>query len=336
MSGVLRALGSGAQPEPAEPELRSAGESHLAGIVELAGRWQTSAPGRAAGKEGFLVSGYGIDTYRALLSRAEHFLVAVLDGQVIGFLVAYTDAEIQPEETLNVQIAAELGSVLVIKQVCVDPRFARRGLARRMYSTVLSANPDLPVVAAVVSDPVNVPSARLHHAMGFVPYRTVTAPDGIERTIWLNRKPSTTVLLKQYGYAVDLYKHEDTLNWSKLNNFFYISVALFTAYGVLQNTSGSRPHLHAFLLGISGLGLLTSIGFTLTLIAGTHYLGARKHVVGALEDRLVEAGGIRVVTASPVGTDQAWLKRSPTRFVLRGIPILVGFAWLAVGIAGLL
>ena len=312
--------------------IRSAGPEHIAQITELAARWQSSDPTWDDGKQGFLVSAYGPATYEELLHRAKYFLVALDGSKVVAFLVGYSDADLKPDEELNRQMAEELGSLVVIKQVCTDQHYLRQGIAGRLYRRVLDTEAGRTVIAAVVSDPPNVASARFHHALGFEPYRKLTPGDGLERTVWVHREQSAELLTQQYRQAVDLYKHEDLLNWNKLNNFFYITTALATVFGVLITTAQNRAinvATRVMLAGACTLGLVTSVGFAAALAAGVHYLQARKAVVSHLEDSLVRFGGTRIVTRIEESRGNSrWLALSPTRHVLRLAPIVVGLGWI--------
>ena len=313
-------------------KIRSAGPEHVQQIAELAAGWQSSDPTWDDGKAGFLVSAYGSATYEELLHRAKYFLVALDGERVAAFLVGYSDADLKPDEELNRRMAEELGSLVVIKQVCTDPSYVRRGLASQLYQRVLDGEKGRTVIAAVVSSPPNVASARFHHAMGFEPYQKFTPGDGLERTVWVHRKQSRELLTQQYRQAVDLYKHEDLLNWNKLNNFFYITTALATVFGVLITAAQDKPinlATRLMLAGSSLLGLITSVGFAAALTAGVQYLQARKAVVTRLEDALVRIGGARVVTSvDGLGGSSRWLELSPTRHVLRLAPAVVGVGWI--------
>jgi ribosomal protein S18 acetylase RimI-like enzyme len=272
-----------------EVVIRAARTNDIPDIVAIAEHWQLGADSRPD-TAGFLVSGYGAAQYVELLTRARQFLVAVQGSKVNGFLVAYTDQAIKPDEILNLQVARELGPLIVIKQIAVAPGQRRQGIGRLLYERALSEAGDKPVIAVVVSDPPNVSSVRFHYAMGFEPYRTFSDLDGHERTVWLYRSRSPLLQLAQYQYAVDLYKHEDGLNWHKLNNLFYLSAALFTAYGVLltvdSNASGF-DRVDVLLFGVCMLGLAGTLAFELALTAGVYYVDARKTVVTRLEEQLV-------------------------------------------------
>jgi hypothetical protein len=99
-------------------------------------------------------------------------------------------------------------------------------LLPKLYEHVISRVHDVPIVAAVVVDPPNVPSVALHRKFGFQPTVTLIPPDGLPRMVWVHREKEPDLLREQLGLAIDLYKHEDLLNWSKLNNLFYVTVGL--------------------------------------------------------------------------------------------------------------
>ena len=57
--------------------------------------------------------------------------------------------------------------------------------------------------------------------------------------VWVWRKPREAILHVQYEVAVDLYKHEDNLNWQKLNNLFYITAGLAAAMAFSLGKEGA-------------------------------------------------------------------------------------------------
>lgn len=267
--------------------------------------------------------------YERLLTSARYFLVAVSGDRVVGFLVGHTEPSSRLEEVVGLDLARRLGPAVVISEVAVAPEWQRRGIARALYRRILTEAGGQSVVA-LDPYPQDVAATRFHYAMGFEPYRTVPGPDGAETRVWLHRSRSPELLLGQYAHAIDLYKHEDTLTWNKLNNLLYITTALFTGYGVLATVSTNSPafdRTDVLLLGICVLGLLASLAFLWTLVAGVRYLDARKAMAMHIEEQLVMAGGTRVIAI--VDPRLSWLRRSPTRHLLRGLPIALAVAWLA-------
>ncbi|TJZ57019.1 GNAT family N-acetyltransferase [Streptomyces piniterrae] len=316
-------------------EIIRADESHLPEVVALAGaRSLDPSDLAAAGRDGFLVSDYTLDDYRSRLTHAEHFWVAVRDNEVLGFLLAYTDEQLEPEEWLNHRIKTSLGSFLVIKQVCVSRNAARRGVASRLYHHVLEQWPASPVIAAVVSEPYNHASARFHRKLGFEELTRLTPPDGRPRTVWVWRKPRESMLQVQYSVAVDLYKHEDTTNWHKLNNFFYITAAMAAAVAVTLGKDGaaSKEVARSLALIIAAIGFGCSLAFSQMLRFGRRYLLARKSAVMELEEHMAWHGGQRIVGRDTGSAGNSWLRSSPTGLIMIVLPLLVAVCWVAMGV----
>jgi ribosomal protein S18 acetylase RimI-like enzyme len=167
-------------------DIIQARDEHVADIAALAkARSLEQVDPGTARREGFLVSGYEEDVYRARLAGADHFHVAVDSGALVGFVLAYSNARFGPDEWLNHAVAAELGRILVIKQVCVARDGARRGVGSLLYRHVLERWQAGPVIAAVVADPPNEASAAFHRKHGFTVLTTLTPPDGRPRNVWM-------------------------------------------------------------------------------------------------------------------------------------------------------
>lgn len=325
-----------AQRHGQEPtvEIVRAREAHVPAIAALAqSRSLAERDDSIASRDGFLVSGYTEDTYRERLATAEHFYVAVKGDDVLGFVLAYSDERLSPDEWLNHRIRTGLGSFLVIKQVCVAKKAARKGIASQMYQHVLGQWSPSPVIAAVVAEPVNLASTAFHRRLGFEVLTELTPPDGRQRKVWVWRKPREAMLQAQYGVAVDLYKHEDSTNWNKLNNFFYITAALAAATGFAfsNGQQGDRSSLSSSLvLVIAVIGLGSSVAFSQMLRWGRRYLHARKTVVSEIEQHLIWHGGQRVVSRETPEPGKDWLRQSPTSMIMMLLPVLVGVCWIVV------
>ncbi|MFD7502556.1 GNAT family N-acetyltransferase [Streptomyces sp. NPDC059850] len=318
---------------PLRVEILRAGEEHAEQIARLAESRSLNGPGgiRGSTEGGFLVSAYTEADYRSRLATAEHFYVAVKGGQVLAFLMAYSSDQVEPDEWLNRRIKTALGSFLVIKQICVAREAARSGVASMLYYHVLDQWHESPVIAAVVNDPPNDPSAHFHHKLGFQELTRMTPPDGLPRVVWVWRKPREAILHAQYQIAVDLYKHEDNLNWQKLNNFFYITAGLAAATAFFLSKEGAGGSLGTVLAAIiSVIGFGVSLGFSQMLRFGRQYLLARKEAVIELEEYMAWHGGERIVNRRTSDPGSAYLKVSPTGAIMVLLPVLVSFCWLAV------
>jgi predicted GNAT superfamily acetyltransferase len=320
-------------PAVEQIEIVRATQEHVPQILELAqSRSLEGADPAAASQEGFLVSEYTEEVYRTQVVRAEHFYVAMKGADVLGFLLAYSDERIQQDEWLNRRIKTTLGSFLVIKQVCVARGAARRGIASLLYHHVLEQWTSSPVIAAVVSEPPNEASARFHRKLGFEVLTRLVPPDGRMRVVWVWRKPRESLLLAQYGIAVDLYKHEDNVNWNKLTNFLYITAGLAATLAFILGKDGATSEGVALGVGviITVVGFASAVAFAIMLRFGRRYLQARKSAVADLEERMAWHGGHRIVGRQVVEPEATWLHSSPTGLVMVVLPAFVALCWLAM------
>ncbi|MFE4829215.1 GNAT family N-acetyltransferase [Streptomyces sp. NPDC056672] len=314
-------------------EITRAVEADVARITEIAASRSLNGAELSEGpRDGFLVSGYTVDTYRARLAAAEHFYVARKGGDVVGFLLAYSDERIEPDEWLNHHIKTNLGNFLVIKQVCVEREAGRLGIGSRLYHHVLEQWTTSPVIAAVVSDPPNEASTLFHRKLGFEELTHLTPPDGMRRTVWVRRKAREAMLQSQYSVAVDLYKHEDSTNWHKLNNFFYITVGLAaaTAFSLGENNTDSELLSRVLAITLALIGFASSVAFSQMLRFGRRYLLARKQAIMVLEEYMVWHGGQRIVARETSVKGNEWLKSSPTGLIMMLLPILMALCWLVM------
>jgi len=141
------------------------------------------------------------------------------------------------------------------------------------------------------------------------------------------------ILMNQYFAAVDLYKHEDGLNWQKVNHLLYVNAALGAIVGfVLERERQDLFALSmpALLLTIAAIGLLVSVGFGVALWFGTHYLNNRKRAVLVVEERLIARGGVPVVTPVSCGVPTRFQRVSPTIWVLRLLPMGFVLLWTSL------
>ncbi|UGY93997.1 GNAT family N-acetyltransferase [Streptomyces gobiensis] len=314
-------------------EIVRATEDHVERIVALAkSRALDGTEPHTARQEGFLVSAYGADTYRARLTTAEHFYVALKGSDVLGFIMAYSDDQVEPDEWLNRHFKSVLGKFLVIKQICVSRDAARTGIASMLYYHVLEQWHESPVIAAVVCEPPNDASARFHRKVGFQELTRLTPPDGRPRVVWIWRKPREAMLQAQYAISVDLYKHEDSTNWQKLNNFFYITAGLAaaTAFTLSKEGAESEHTARGLAIIIAIIGFGASVAFSQMLRFGRRYLQARKQAVTELEDYMAWHGGHRIVSRNIGDQGGKWLSASPTGIIMVLLPSLVAVCWLAV------
>ncbi len=141
-----------------------------------------------------------------------------------------------------------------------------------------------------------------------------------------------------YDRAVDLYLHEDKLNWVKLNNLFYVSGGLLAILGFTLDLEGGLFPLTSsdavLVLAVSAGGLLTCFVFGVALHYGVKYLGTRKEAVMRLERCLTDDRNCWVVT--PRSGDGGGLRTSPTSMLLRLTPYLMAVGWSSLAVLALL
>lgn len=145
---------------------------------------------------------------------------------------------------------------------------------------------------------------------------------------------SQCTLMEQYKIAVQLYRHEDELNWTKLNHLFYVNGGLLIMAGWCVEAMKGPNQWNPSVAVPSGAGVLVCLAFTISLWAGTAYLQHHKKRAVAIEEALGHHGGAPVLR--PQGHERGrWLlEKSPTRWMLRSVPILILLFWLFVLVVG--
>ena len=155
--------------------------------------------------------------------------------------------------------------------------------------------------------------------------------------------PSPPTLAVQYRIAVELYRHEDNLNWTKLNHLFYINAGLWAVTGFIAQSNGTKngplpidPRL--LMLTVSLIGMIACAALGVALWFGIKYMLNRKNAVIRIEERLIKHGGDYIVSSlsllSPTKSDKSdtpeksgFLKISPTTWMLRLVPIVLFIVW---------
>jgi len=156
----------------------------LARVVQIADELAYRGDGTDANS--FLLSGYGLETYRRL-AAAEQLYVALQGNLPVAFAVVYPPG-VPAEEHGTRHIRDAYGDVPVIKQIATARGWERRGYSRLLYDAFTDRHPSLPVFAAIAKQPRNIGSERFHETLGFVKCETYADhPDGHPHGIW--RRP---------------------------------------------------------------------------------------------------------------------------------------------------
>ncbi|MBT4863847.1 MAG: GNAT family N-acetyltransferase [Planctomycetaceae bacterium] len=153
----------------------------------------------SASSDGFLVSDFSHADYVNFQQQARHLLVARIDSKPAGFLLAFGSEDSGPCSTADRWLTERFESpFLTIKQVCVDQRFTRQGVASRLYEFVLQANPQRRLFAAIVLAPPNPSSVKFHERLGFGKLCEIDADDGLRRGVW-SREPLASESVQESG-----------------------------------------------------------------------------------------------------------------------------------------
>jgi predicted GNAT superfamily acetyltransferase len=285
---------------------------------------------------GFLVSEFDLDTYIKYIENLEQFYVLEKNGDVKAFILAFKDDELDNDLIVNKRIRDYAkNSYCVIKQVCVDKDCHRKGYATKLYDYYINSV-EGDIYLSIVFEPYNSVSVQFHTKMGFQERFTVIAEDNIKRGIflWVNHNNGNyydkEIIMKQYDRAVDLYMHEDSLNWSKLNHFFYSTGGLLLVLSFLTTQVGIQFSLYLAIVSIVGIAL--SLLFYIALNSGVSYMQERKKSVVALEKILINMSGMNVVTANPT---KIYLKRAPATKVMKMIPLCSLGIWMLIFMASI-
>ena len=287
---------------------------------------------------GFLVSKYPKSQYVEYVQSLRHFYVLVKEDAIVGFLFAYEANQL--DQTLKVNQAMRRkakNAFVVLKQICIAIKHQRQGHASSLYEDFMNRIEE-DIYLSVVLEPYNAPSMLFHERLGFTMVHEVKENDGLLRGIFYWNNPKTTcmynerVLLKQYQMAHDLYKHEDTLNWTKMNYLFYISASLIAVI-VLSTSLPSAFGVPIGLMIAAVAGFITAQKFNVAIQSGVKYMHKRKKAYLHIEHLLEAIGGVPM--ANVLGDQEKSLyKKAPTEKILLTLPVLIKVLWLGVGLLG--
>jgi len=143
------------------------------------------------------------------------------------------------------------------------------------------------------------------------------------------------ILLSQFETAADLYKHEDSLNWSKLNHFLYITAGLaaLLSYAFKNEIQALAKHLDPLIL-IAVAGVLSSAGFSVAIIFGVLYMLKRKAKLIEIDLKLKGMSGVSISAVEDQRSKRPrYMEISPTILVLILLPVSIGTLWVLVLLA---
>ncbi len=161
-------------------------EKYLEQIISIANSYQINKLNKSEiNVHGFLVSGYDNEEYLSYLEYAEYFYLHMVDGNVAGFILAYTHHQIKESEWLNKKIQAlENQAFVLIKQICISKKYIGKGIAKKLYEYLFKQMKQSVCYAVIVIEPLNLPSINFHEKLDFKKQLEDVPPDGLKRGVW--------------------------------------------------------------------------------------------------------------------------------------------------------
>jgi hypothetical protein len=153
------------------------------------------------------------------------------------------------------------------------------------------------------------------------------------KSVDLEKKLETKLLIlrEQYQIGMDLYKHEDQLNWTKLYNFFYVNLGLLAIVGLVMKERAKHYGPTFVVALVSVLGFITSLAFTGTIYSGLKCMHNRKDHVVKIEKELIQYGAEDIVSNVKLNKkDMESLDRTLTSKILIIIPPVIAVVWAIV------
>ncbi|MHC4738607.1 MAG: RipA family octameric membrane protein [Planctomycetota bacterium] len=142
-----------------------------------------------------------------------------------------------------------------------------------------------------------------------------------------NKTKEVKVLLEQYKVGVELYRHEDVLNWTKINHLFYINGGLWAVIGLSSSTGSAGTPMFEFsrliMVIVAAAGIIVCLALGTALWIGTKYMKDRKAKVVNIEKALKSYGGETLVDNKLTEITMCILKLVPFIFVTVWLIILV-------------
>jgi len=252
--------------------------------------------------DSFLVSDFNEVDYKKFIRKQKHFFVYTRGKEILGFIFLYEKKDVEVNELKNLEVNKKIledseDDFLIIKQICVKKDYHGLGIGKLLYSYIFKyTNKDLYTV--IVGKPINKVSEQLHISLDFTLIANVNEVDGYKRHIYklskenVLKKYDLDLALEQYKQAADVYKHEDTLNWSKLSSLLYITSGLVGFIGLLWSINNTP--LNEFNIIISFIGLTASVAYFFTIKSGLYYLSHRKHCLFDIEAIIIKFSGEKI------------------------------------------
>ena len=109
------------------------------------------------------------EKYQVFLDKNDLFIVAEVDGQPAGFLVALREGVEEYKSENYIWFSEQYGKFLYVDRIVIDEKFRRLGIGRKFYDKVFERARETGISTVTVEIdiiPYNEPSLKLHEAVG--------------------------------------------------------------------------------------------------------------------------------------------------------------------------
>jgi len=273
--------------------------------------------------------------YEKQLNKDSLFYVSEIDGNVIAFLLAFNREDID-ELTTMIKTIDKLSEkpYIFIKQFYIDKKYIRKGYGTELYEYFLLNNKK-DIFSSIASEPKNKALINFYCEIGFNCVLTQTQEENRRKAIYYRKYENNycndhNFIFKNYDNAMEMYRHEDNLNWTKINHLLVINTALIGFLGLVIANIGkitTENLIIAFIIILFSIfGITANILFYIAIKSGILYLQNRKEQTATIERIIKNMGGVEIV-GSKQRDDKRFI-RSNTITVMSIIPIVLIIIWV--------
>lgn len=261
--------------------------------------------------KGFLVSGFTEEEYLYFIENYDHFYVAKIDQEICGVLMAYHSDKIDANNKTNMLLKHCIKTdFILVKQIFVSASSTSKGIATMLYKHLFAEEKRaLPYVAVIVSDPPNIVSFNLHKNLNFSNFIEFEPDADIDnivrpRSAWVKLPEKDAIkghylrlttqnqaedfgetMMSRSSELVQLYQHEDNLNWTKIGMQITVIFALFAAFIYLYEKELIPDSLPIVFI-LSFWGITINIVFFLKILSGLKYMMTYKEQIKSFDEKI--------------------------------------------------
>jgi len=248
-------------------------------------------------KNGFLVCSFTENEYKRFLEDGYIMLKAKCNEEIIGAIIAFESNKISQDDVNNSLLKYSIKSdFILIKQIFIHPSFQRNGIASLLYEKIKELNKILVVVTVI--DPFNLASFKFHKKNSFLEFLHFIPnadKDGKirKRCAWIyssskskkiedelrlintESHDNAEILKSRSTDLVNLYMHEDNLNWTKFERQIVILFGLMALLTYFFEKALSIKYI-PYLSIIIFWGIIINTFFVIKIKSGITYMSTYK------------------------------------------------------------